>query len=295
MGFGVMGQERFDRRAVKLFEDRYGTVRAESGADELADLVSRFARLPYENLSKIISFGAGAAAPLPRRPETVMVEHLELGTGGTCFSLTELLRQLVLARGLGARPVMAHMRHGKNTHCALVVELRGGSFLLDPGYLVGRPLPLEASGAGPWPLGEARLVAAGSLPGAADLPGEGGLDLYTMESRGPMWRYRLAERLPNAAEFERLWIQSFALPGMRSLVVTRRGADGGRLYLHNHKLMARGGDASGNQNVRDRLAETVEEVFGIDGEVVARAATLLARRRLAHGGQPGARGAGQER
>lgn len=262
-----------DHRAVALFEERYGVVRAERGLDGLADLVQGFSRLPYENLSKIIAWRAGALPPTPRRPDRVMEDHAALGTGGTCFSLTELLRQLVASRGLEARPVMAHMKHGLDIHCALQVELHGRPYLLDPGYLVGRPLPLEPGSEADWRPGEGRLLAGGAIPG---VPDTGGLDLFTMEPEGPRWRYRLGARPARPVEFERRWLESFRLPGMRSLVVTRRAEDGDRLYLHDHKLRIRGARRV-NENVRATLDATVERLFGIDAHVVAAARELLGR------------------
>jgi arylamine N-acetyltransferase len=276
-----------DHRAVALFEERYGVVRAGRGLDGLADLIEGFGRLPYENLSKILAWRAGTLPPTPRFPEQVMEDHLALGTGGTCFSLTELLRQLVASCGLEASPVMAHMKHGSDIHCALQVELRGRPYLLDPGYLVGRPLPLEASSEADWRVGEGRLLAGGTIPG---VPDTGGLDLFTMEPEGPRWRYRLAARPAGPDAFERRWLESFHLPGMRSLVVTRRGEDGDRLYLHNHKLRIRGANRRVNENVRATLDATVEQLFGIDAGVVAAARELLERRRREQSGgdAPGA-------
>jgi len=277
--------EQPDPQAVALFEERYGTVSVERGVDGLATLVRRFAGLPYENISKILAWEAGALQPHPRRPRQVMTQHLELGTGGTCYSLTELLRQLVQSRGLDAYPVMAHMRHGPNVHCALRVELRGRAYLLDPGYLVGEPLPLEPSREADWRLGEAHLVAAGSLPGVPEtVPRvEGELDLFTMEPDGPRWRYRFTDQAPSRAAFERHWLESFHLPGMRSLVVTRRDQDGQRLYLHNHKLRVRGPKRRINRNIRETLAPTVRELFGIDDRVASAAWELLATRRAPGG------------
>lgn len=265
---------------MELFEERYASV---AGADPV-QLLHRFRHLPYENLSKIIAC-QGRETPAPRLPRQVMQGHLRLGTGGTCFSLTELFRHLALAAGLDSYPVMAHMRHGPDIHCALRVEHRGRAYLLDPGYLVQRPLPLgQTVSLDTWHPGEALLVPAGRLKGACT-DADGDFDLYTLEGDGPRWRYRFTDAPPTPEAFLHHWHRSFQQPGMRSLLVTHRGDGGERIYLHNHRLRISGQGGKVNQNVRQTLHHTVEEIFGIDGQVTSAARDLLERRR-----QEGVRG-----
>ena len=244
-------------RAVALFDERYGLPAGRAREEELATLASRFAELPYENLTKIIALAEGGKL---RGPEQVMTEHLALGTGGTCFSLVELLRSLASAAGFPCRPAMAHMRHGANIHCVLLCETASGTFVVDPGYLLPRPMPLarEAGAVKAPRLGEARVVRAGSLgPVPAGIP-DGELDLYTIEPEGPLWRYRIDPHPPTPAEFEAHWRASFAMPAMRSLLCTRRTPGDEILYLHNHKLRHRSAEGKRTENVRAELCERVQ-------------------------------------
>ena len=269
---------------VGLFEERYGRL-PRGGLAALGDLVARFEPLPYENLTKILALEtAGPGAPPLRMPARVMADHLALGTGGTCFSLTELLRELVLEAGFDAHPVMAHMRHGANIHCALRVEAQGRAYLVDPGYLVRRPLALTAA-PGRAEVGEPLLLRVGAL---AELvpPGvpPGDFDLFTREPSGPRWRYRFSDHPAPREVFLAHWQQSFRLPGLRSLIVTRRDAVGRRLYLHDHKLRrSGGGEASTTRNVRQELAQAVAQSFGIDPEVTSRASAAVEAARQGRG------------
>lgn len=268
--------------AVSLFDERYGLPAPRAREQDLATLTSRFAELPYENLTKIIALAeGGAGSPRLRRPEQVMADHLALGTGGTCFSLVELLRVLATAAGLRCQPRMAHMRHGANIHCVLHCEAGGRRFLVDPGYLLPHPLPLEpedAAIAGARP-GEARVVRAGSLGPAPEGIPDGELDLYTIEPEGPLWRYRIDPRPPSPAEFEAHWRASFGMPAMRSLLCTRRDAGDEIVYLHNHKLRRRSESGKRTENVRADLCEQVEAIFGIAPAITRRAAALVAESR----------------
>jgi len=267
-----------DHEALSLFHRRYGVVGG-GEAHRLDQLMSRFSCLPYENLSKILASG-------PRMPAQVMQQHIELGTGGTCFSLTELLRQLTAQMGLSSHPVMAHMRHGQNIHCGLLVRAAGKDYWVDPGYLLPRPIPLQPGAASSSQPGEPFLVTAGSLPGApADIP-EGDFDLFTQEAEGPRWRYRFSARAPSPEDFLAYWENSFTLPGMRSLLVTRRDEQGRRLYLHNHKLRLLGPDQKTTQNVRQQLERSVLQSFGIDPHITRQARETLDRRRARIGPLP---------
>ena len=66
-------------------------------------------------------------------------------SGGTCFSLTAALLHLVRSLGLPGEPILADRRYGVDTHCALLVWLDDRPHLLDPGYLIVEPVPLDAT------------------------------------------------------------------------------------------------------------------------------------------------------
>ena len=84
---------------------------------------------------------------MPRRhPREVLHDHAALGTGGTCFALTAAMLHLVRALGWQAEPILADRRYGADTRSTLLVWIDGKPHLLDPGYLIVRPLPLPADG-----------------------------------------------------------------------------------------------------------------------------------------------------
>jgi arylamine N-acetyltransferase len=263
--------------AVDLFFDRYGTPTASGRLADLTDLLGQFARLPYENLTKIMAFDAANQTPNLRRPLRVMEDHLELGTGGTCFSLTELLRHLTAQLGFTCYPVMAHMRHGANIHCALRLEVEGRPFLVDPGYLVRHPLALSSRSPRPKEdhPGQAILVPAGSLGPVPSGAPAGDFDLFTLEEDGPRFRYRFSDRAPTEEEFLIHWKRSFFQVGMRSLLVSSRSDSGEFQFLHNHKLRRVTASGKKTQNVRSSLDEEVRSTFGIDPSVTKNAVAII--------------------
>jgi arylamine N-acetyltransferase len=211
-----------------------------------------------------------------RLSREVMEDHARLGAGGTCFSLTNALRRMVVDLGYQAHPVMADMRHGPNVHCALLVKVDGKSYLLDPGYLVPEPVSL-CPGA---------TVRVG-LPGQhlEYRPAAGGdeVDLYTSSEREEeVFRYRLRPRPVSDAEFVRFWIESFDATGMNGLHLNRVTGEG-RLSAHDLNLRVDTGRRKWNVKLRGRYVETISGRFGLDRNLVNRAYGAWERSRCRRG------------
>src|SRR5262245_52752458 len=97
-----------DGALLTEFRRRFALPLGEDKLSDLAAVVAAFARLPYENLTKIIRWReAGSAARARRTPGQVLADHWQWGAGGTCFSLTAALLHLVRAAGWDAQPILA--------------------------------------------------------------------------------------------------------------------------------------------------------------------------------------------
>ncbi len=147
---------------TRLFLGRAGEETGPPGTGHLERLCRLFARFPYENVTKIIRRGTDLTTdPRFRGPQEVADGFLQSGAGGTCFSLTNLFLQVLADCGYHAVPFLAHMGRRENVHCGLIVGLIGGGrALVDPGYLVDRPLPL-VPGRGEHRTGSARILLEG--------------------------------------------------------------------------------------------------------------------------------------
>jgi arylamine N-acetyltransferase len=232
----------------------------------LERLCRLFARFPYENVTKIICRGTDlSAVPRCRGPQEVVDGFLQSGAGGTCFSLTNLFLQVLADCGYQAVPFLAHMGRRENVHCGLIVRLIGGGrALVDPGYLVDRPLPL-APGRGEHRTGSARIL----------LEGDG--ERYRLSTlTAGVWkeRYRFEDRAPGAGEFLTAWRSSFTGPGMNQLCLTR-GIDGGYVYLHGRHLRRVTGEHKQVRKLGRDDSVSVAEPFGIDPLLVDRALEVL--------------------
>jgi arylamine N-acetyltransferase len=112
--------------------------RAEPGIGFLQALFSRFnTRVPFESASKIVRHAHVVdPAEKPRRPEIFWSDHVELGTGGTCFARVAAFDALARVLGFSTRKVLGRVERDFD-HAALLIEGPGGVTICDVGF----PLP----------------------------------------------------------------------------------------------------------------------------------------------------------
>lgn len=254
-------------KAAEIFFEHFALAPGTSAAD-IHRIAETFGEIPWENLTKFLLRSSGENQP--RLAEQVMTEHVNLGTGGTCYSLTETLGSIYASCGLSARPLTGHMNHGKNIHCALLVEGEAGSFILDPGYVVPGAVKLSDSGAG-------EIVTAGREMFWS--PVAGGWELHTVENGKKQFRYKLESRKIARSEFLQYWAASFESAGLNSLHLNRAGPLGGRISAHNGNLRIVEGCGNKNLKLRDNYAMKICEAFGIAPEIAEAAWTELQKGR----------------
>jgi arylamine N-acetyltransferase len=236
----------------------------------LEKVIEAFAALPYENLTKIIRRDAAGFPELARRgPAEVIGEHVRLGAGGTCFSLTAALLHLVRALGWRAEPILADRHYGENTHCALLVWVSGTPRLVDPGYLLARPVPF----------GSKEPVSVRTAFNDVVLsPREGGkVDLLTVEGRSRSVRLTFHATPADPGELLRAWDASFSWEMMRYPLLTRV-RDGKHIYLQEDRLRVRGEDGASRREVPPaEMAALIAAEFGLERRIAERALEILER------------------
>jgi len=252
------------------FMAHFGIAPRQAPPQLLDCVLDAFARLPYENLTKIIKHARQGSPEVSRRhPEEVIGDHKRWGTGGTCFSLTSTLAHLLRSLGYEADYILADRRYGADTHCALLLGTAEGRSLVDPGYLIARPLRLRDRG-------ETELrTSSDSLILAAE-PG-GRMALYS--ARGAARTYRLTYKTSpvDAGQFARAWDRSFSWDMMRYPLLTRNAARG-RIYLRGSRLAIRSADSVSLEIVDQDLVARIAAEFGLHVSIVAHALRLLGDR-----------------
>lgn len=259
-----MEDRRIMNRAAGMFFDHFGLLPGRADRDLLHRIVAEFARVPWENLTKFLARARGLpSVNRLRLADRVIAEHLEYGTGGTCFSLTEALGAILACAGFRCHPVMADMSHGRNIHCALIVFTGNGErYLADPGYLV--PLPVSL------PEGKGCSL---DIPGQKMVwePSHGNAcDLITLDGGNRTWRYRLRMTPVDREEFLGHWQRSFDATGMNGLHANFR-AEGRRISAHNMNLRFVEGDGTRNEKLGGDYAADMEKHFGISRRIALEA------------------------
>ena len=203
-----------------------------------------------------------------RAPAEVLADHWSLGAGGTCFALTSTMLHLVRALGWQAEPILADRRFGNDTHSALVVWIDGKPHLLDPGYLIVKPLPLPTSGEIIIPTPFNRLILTAKDGGAK-------VELQTVQQNQQTYRLTFKTAPVDAGEFLRAWDVSFDADMMRYPVLSRVVGDR-QLYLQKQHLMIRAAHRTETVEVTpDRLIAEIARQFQIAPELVAKALSVL--------------------
>ena len=257
--------------AVMLFLQHFGLSLGTDPLTLLRQIVQSFARLPYENLSKIIraakSETVTEAIPTPTQ---IVTEHIWWGTGGTCFSLTATLLHILRVLGWRAEPIFADRPYGPNTHCAMIVWIDGRAHLLDPGYLLTEPILLAPSQA-------TRVVTP--FQEVVLVPREDHkLELQTISQGKTTPRLTFKTDPVDAELFERVWHDSFQWEMMRYPVVTTLSRDV-HLYLQGNRLQTRSKQLVERRELSpEELAVRIEQTFGISASVAQQALAALARR-----------------
>lgn len=254
--------------AVRQFQRHFGLADVSPVMSSLVRLLSRFSRLPYENISKIIKYRRYfEGVEKIRLPPEVMEEHAAHSLGGTCFSLTYFLHTILVHHGFACYPVMADMRSGNNVHCALVVLLERKKLLVDPGYLLSRPMEI--------PRNSSRIYRTefSGVQLAFD-PQDQRHHLYTFDRDEVKWRYRFRDEAVTNEAFLKHWLASFTWNSMHGLCLTKVEKDR-MIYIHKTFMRETGYGGKKNVNIKNDVHGTIQRIFSIDPALIEEAEAAM--------------------
>lgn len=197
----------------------------------------------------------------------LMEDHIRNHFGGTCFSLTFFLQTILTLKGFQCYPVMAYMRWGKNVHCALIVILNGQKFLVDPGYLLTRPMKIQSRSS----------ILYHHKASGVELDFDFSKETYhvfTFSQTEKKWRYRFRDQPVSAQDFLRFWLSSFHWNSMHGLCLTKIEKDR-MIYIHKTFMRETTFQGKRNFNIKKTVHETIEKIFHIDSVVVEEALSAL--------------------
>ncbi len=220
-------------------------------------------RIPFESASKIVrDREIVEASEKPRRPDLFWGEHLERGTGGTCFARVAAFEALLVDLGFPSRRVIGAIGSARN-HASLAVRLAGQEWLADVGYPLPEIFPF-ASAEYETPLGMLRMDVAEN---AAAVRFESGPE------RGRSIRFELGSQAD--ADFEDSWRRTFVRTSMfLSDVVIRRETGDRVLRFHRGEIQISDAVSRTRIPLGTKRAERLSEIFEIDQGILERALEL---------------------
>ncbi len=126
-----------DRAAIHDFFVARGIVPFLHGSvqDRFRQIMRAFAPVLYENLSKIRRRAKFSSVELQclETPAVLLRDHLQKGTGGTCYSMAYSLAALFEQAGIDCYLTLNDIRGETANHAAVVAVVDGVRWLCDPG------------------------------------------------------------------------------------------------------------------------------------------------------------------
>lgn len=230
--------------------------------------VSRyFSRLPYENISKILKKASSPEGQRLRLPDELTHDHYAWHLGGTCFSLTYFLCGIYTLLGYDVQPLICHLNWGENNHSAVALQYAGHRYLIDPGYMIFKPLPLKKENV------KSQISAETGLSLRFD-GAEDQYALYTFRKGQFVRRYHFTDQELSWDSFAQYWQASFDLPGMNDLTLTRiEGHE--MLFIQGDFIKITGPDKIEKFRAQNTAEHLIRDRFGIPLEKLEAARSII--------------------
>ncbi|NQV50578.1 MAG: arylamine N-acetyltransferase [Candidatus Marinimicrobia bacterium] len=238
----------------------------------IASVSRYFSRLPYENISKIIKNAESTQNQRLRLPDELTYDHFAWQAGGTCFSLTYFLCGIYGLLGYKVQPLICHLNWAENTHSAVVVQFAGTRYLVDPGYMIFKPLPLRKVNA------ESFISADTGISLKFD-PQINEYALYTFRKGQFVRRYRFIDQDLSWGHFANYWEASFNMSGMDALTLARIEGDE-MLYIQGDFVKVTSPDIIEKVREQNLAEKMIRDRFRIPLEKLDQARHILTQKQL---------------
>lgn len=254
-----------DLSAIETILREFNIEKGNSPVEFLKNTVKKLRVFPYENLTKILDAREKNFEKKLRTPFYIVGDFLENRTGGTCFSLVYLAKNMLDFLGFKSHFVLADRKYGEDTHCAIVVNLEGREYLVDIGYMIYEPIEIDKD-----KVFFKNRAYNFLLENKNDF-----FNIYTITpKRNLKFRYRIKNSPVSEERFVHAWEKSFEFEMMNHAVITKEVFDG-VIYLRNRYFHIIKNGKTFCRELNDEEIGHVLENNGLKKEVFFKAKSLL--------------------
>jgi hypothetical protein len=208
-----------DHTLIRAFFAARGIVPfCASAPERMQQVVRAFGPVLYENLSKI-----RRRAAFPKlepdcleTPAVLLRDHLEKGTGGTCYSMAYSLAALLESAGIDCYLTLNDIRGQRANHAAVVANVEGVTWLCDPGVQFRVPAMFSA---GATTSADNGFCIVHIMP--TDVPGDFNVKLQMSGTWTNTPSFIFHSTPVDEPTFRRVWLQSFTGPMMNTFHIFR--------------------------------------------------------------------------
>jgi arylamine N-acetyltransferase len=220
-------------------------------------------QIPYENVSKILRLKM-PPQERPRDSKAVLSEHQSLHFGGTCFSLVNLVIRSLAVEGIPAYAVKADIHRRSFPHFFAVAENDGKHWLIDPGYLINRPLEINPA--------HPSHMRSGAIDFIVSHLRDGEYQLQTVTGGQQKTRYTFHIEPLDPARFTEYWISSF---DYINAIVASRFVEDTFIYINDNYVQIRSMGNVEKYDQEEKALHYLNRYFGLDAHIVQSARELL--------------------
>jgi arylamine N-acetyltransferase len=241
--------------------------------------------VPFENLTKLLAVSSRPRSQWRREADRFWRDHVEQGTGGTCFAATAACVDLLRSVGFEPRKVFCDMPGGRRrAHVAILVRAANdlpranavpAEYLVDVAFPMPEPIPL--------PHGTTTVRRRTPFYDVIVMrEADRKFLVLTEDSRGIQFRYSFRRTPVGEVALRKAWGATFLprAPYMGRLALGRFRGDTRFIYKGPNSLFALRRDRQELMVVPAGNTATLSEIFGLGHELLAAASGFLEKKVL---------------
>lgn len=166
----------------------------------LNNILLEIKTIPYENITKIFRLVL-SSENRPRNFSLLLKENKELFRGGTCFSLSNTIMQLLRNNNISANAIIGEMERETFPHFFVIININDEKYIVDPGFMIYEPVKLTKK--------EVIKFSTSITKYLLKYNNEKHYELYSIKNSKKKFRYKFSESCITDEKFKEYWIRSF--------------------------------------------------------------------------------------